>query len=205
MVQTDELGFYQLLKNILTASMVIQGRFFVIADKAEINSNNFAQIEQDFMTGLVTGKKYPCALMTAPTHTQTIDDRGWIKMRTSTYFLTTYQRTGDGFVKQPDLQTNLSMQTFAQDWKDMAQCAEEFVRVFRQLTRTPDQGIPITEAKAPDMYSRVSYKGSDVVNGICLHKEYRLYTGWCEALQDYSDIGAINTDINWTPHPLAQQ
>lgn len=205
MGQANELGLYALIKDILSQSMVIGGRFAVLkASGEDINSTNFAQTIQDALSGFVEKKKYPAVLMLPPYETEPLDDNGWSVYRCQLYFLCPEYRTGDGDVKQPDLQTAISMHTYQMDWKDMREVAGNFVKVFR--TVTTDGNLPIREnSKTPAQYRRLSNVGNDNLNGIHLMYEVRVWNGInCGALADYpNDVTVTVSDFN--PHQLHKQ
>lgn len=203
MAIVNELGLYAFIKNILTQSTVIEGRCYVLRNGAGmINSTNFGEIIKDDLNGIIEKKKYPCALLMPPFETMTLDDKGWSGYRIDMLFLTLDKRTGDHDIKTPDLQTNTSKHTVEQDWKDMREVAGDFKKVFRLLTSKPPFTLMITEKpKSFDQYHRVSMKAADVLNGIHLSFEVRIYAGHCE-LTDYADVSAIVIPDNFSPHPL---
>lgn len=199
----NELGLYAFFKEILSQSMVMEGRYVVLKGVGEdINDANFGQRVTDVLSGFTTQKKYPCTLMLPPNETGAANDRGWSNFKLQMFFLCLNQRTGDGAIKQPDIETNTSTHTYQQDWKDMREVAGNFVAIFRQLTRTG--AYPIRENdKVPEVYRRVTKVGNDAANGISLHWEVKIWNGDCE-LVDYPDEVAITmTDFN--PHPLHKQ
>lgn len=198
----NELGVYQLFKNILSASMVIEGRFVILNRiAADMNSSNFGEDVNDALGGLTTSKKYPAVVMTPPIETSINDDKGMYTMRFDMYFLTKYGITGDGDVKSKDLETNRSLHTKEQDWKDMREVAANFRRKLRELIRRPPVCNEIREVKdSRDEYYRITYKMNDNVNGIKLCFELQLVDD-CNALADYdNDVEIEIPDLS--PHPL---
>lgn len=201
----NELGLYALIKEILSQSMVIGGRFAVLKAAGEdVNTTNFAQSVQDALTGFTVEKKYPCCLMLPPSESEPIDDNGWSVFRCILFFLCPEYRTGDGDIKQPDTQTNVSTHTYQMDWKDMREVAGNFVKAFRTVTTAGS--LPIREnAKVPVQYRRVSGIGNDGLNGIHLMYEVRIWNGInCGALADYPNDVTISI-TNFNPHPLHKQ
>lgn len=201
----NELGLYAFIENILSQSMVIGGRFAVLKGAGEdVNATNFGQSVKDVLTGFTTQKKWPAALMLPPNETEVGNDRGWSTYKLVIYFLALSNRTGDGDIKSPNIETNLSTHTYQQDWKDMREVAGNFVKAFREATRTGS--YPIREnAKAPEHYRRATGIGDDKANGIQLMYEVQLWNGLnCNPLVDYPN-GVTITVTDFNPHPLHKQ
>lgn len=181
----NELFIYDLFRNILKASMVMQGRFHVLKGNGiDANSSNFGDIVKDELDGLKLIKKYPVAILQPATEFQTIDDRGWSAYRLHMYFLTLDKRTSDGDIKGVDIITNTSEHTMLQDWKDMREVAGNFRKKLREVLKA----CPVLQetGKSVDTYSRVSYKGNARLNGVYLTFELRLWDGYnCNPLADY--------------------
>lgn len=206
-MQANELGLYALIQNILSQSMVIEGRFAVLkANGKEMDTTNFGQIIQDALTGLVMQKKYPCALMLPPFETEVANDKGWSTYKLQIYFLCLDKRTGDQSVKSPDLETNLSMHTYQMDWKDMREVAGNFVQQFRNMTMNPEVMRSIREhGKGVEMYHRITGIGTDKANGVHLTYEVQVWNGYnCGVLNDYPN-GLTITVADLNPHPLHKQ
>ena len=196
----DELFIYQLFQNILNTSYVMEGRFHVLRDKrmSDIQETNFGETLTDFLGGLQEKKKYPCVVMLPPTEEQILDDKGWTNMVFNMLFLCLDRRTGDGDIKTPNVQTNTSMHTFQQDWKDMRECAGNFKKMLRTVTRDPTITNLIHEnRRTHDEYSRVTYKANDKLNGVLLTFQMQVWNNYCE-MDDYpGGPGAITIpDIN---------
>jgi len=194
--------------------MVIQGRFFPLRDGKDLNTTNFGQLEKDPMTGIFENKKYPCCVMMPPTEKEKVDDQGWSAYQITMYFLTLNGQTGDGGIKQPDMQTLTSTQPFQQDWSDMRQCAGQFRKMIRQITNGNDtNGNRIMSylqehPRQVDIYHRVTNVGADNANGVCLIFEMRVFNGYnltCnQPLPDYPN-GVPTPTINYIPTTLSQQ
>ena len=200
----NELGVYQLIKNILADSMVIGGRFVVLKeDGTDVNSTNFGQIVTDALSGFVEVKKYPAVVMLPPYESEEDNDKDWSTWKIDMFFLCLNKRTGDGDIKQPDTQTNTSTHTYQMDWKDMRECAGNFRKMLRNIIRVPPFPNTLREKRgALTHYSRVTMKSNDAANGIRMTFELQLYDNYC-TLADYSDNGAsIVIPDNFAPHPL---
>jgi hypothetical protein len=197
----NELFIYDLFRNILKASTVMEGRFHVLKGNGiDANSSNFGDIVKDELDGLKLTKKYPVAILQPVTEFQTIDDRGWSAYRLHMYFLTLDKRTSDGDIKGVDVITNTSEHTMLQDWKDMREVAGNFRKKLREVLKACT--VLQETGKSVDTYSRLSYKGNARLNGVYLTFELRLWDGYnCNPLADYpSDTEIVIPTYN--THPL---
>jgi hypothetical protein len=199
----NELAIYQLFGNILAASVVMEGRFFMVSDaNFELNTSNFSASVLDVLDGMKIAKKYPCVVMLPPYETQQANERSTATMRFDMYFLTLSGRTGDGDVKSKDLETNKSLHTREQDWKDMRECAGGFRAKLMELVRKPplSQYIGIMPG-GTDIYRRLMLKGNDSINGIHLTFELMIKPDMC-IHDDYPEGTAITIPEEFNPHPL---
>ena len=179
----------------------------------DLNNGAWQEMEQDLFTDYRISKKYPCCVLLPPTELMKPDDTGWTTLRCDFFFLTPDRRTGDNDMADPDLMAVMSRRNAVDDWTWMRTCANEFKRKFRAATTAlPPTPSPVTQpptnplgtnptapnppgtnpntirhitegTHAPDVYRRLSLKGSDRVNGIQLTTEIRLWTNTC----DYTD------------------
>lgn len=200
----NELGLYQLFKNIFAISTVIEGRFHVLADKQDIDSTNFAEIIKDALDGLKVEKKYPCVVMLAPTESEQVNDKGWSTYHCKLYFCTLYRRTGDGGIKTPDIQLNISEHTKEMDWKDMREVAGNFRKILRSLIGRPPVCNSIREGSNVSLYSRLTSKGSDNINGIAVSFDVDVFNNYC-AYSDYPDNPVVEIPDFNNIHPLHKQ
>jgi hypothetical protein len=198
----NELGVYDLFRNILAASTVIEGRFFVLHGvSAEMNSTNMGQLLTDALDSYKEEKKYPCVVLSPPYETEPNDDRGWSVLRFDMYFLTLHHRTGDGDLKTPDTESNISLHTKEMDWKDMRQVAGNFKKKLRELTRVPPLANQFREhAGSGNTYYRLTYKMNDNVNGIKLVFDMQMANDYC-SLDDYASDAVIEIP-ELSPHKL---
>jgi hypothetical protein len=199
----NELGIYQLLRNILSKSTVIEGRFAILHGvAADINTTDFGQQVKDVLDGLKVSKKYPAVVMSPPYETQNVDDRGWTTYRFDMFFLTLSQRTGDGEIKNRDIETNLSNHTKEQDWKDMREVAGNFVKKLREITRVPPVCSILREVYGSrNEYKRLTVKANDNLNGIFLSFDMQVAEDYC-TFTDYAEDAVIEIPEDFSPHPL---
>ncbi len=198
----NELGVYQLFKNILSASTVIEGRFVILNRiAADMNSSNFGEDVLDALGGLTVKKKYPAVVMMAPYETSLNDGKRTSSMKFEMYFLTKDGVTGDGNVKNRDVETNRTTHTKEEDWKDMREVAGNFRIKLREIVGKPPVCNQVREVKdSRDEYSRITYKMNDNVNGVKLCFELQLVDD-CTPLADYDeDAEIVVPDLS--PHPL---
>ena len=187
-----ELDLYAAFKAILAASQTIQGRFFVLATSngQDLNQGILPDMERDIITDYQGPKKYPCCAMLPPTEQMKQDDSGWATYRCDLFFLTPDQRTGDGDISNPDVFANVSMNRPVDDWAAMRTVANEFKRMFR--AKTTGVGLSFAESKVmPDIYRRVTLRGTDRVNGVQLTTEILVWMPVCD-WTDYSGPDAVS-------------
>lgn len=195
----NELALYQLFRNILAASTVMEGRFFIVRQAAsEINVSNMSSVIADVLDSQTIQKKYPCVVMLPPTETGYSMDNAYNTMRIDLYFLTLEGRTGDGDVKSPDLETNRSQHTREEDWKDMRECAGGFVAKLKELTRVPPLSQHLCMGTSQE-YKRMTNRGSDGLNGVYLSFDMMMRQEVCSTAEyPAGTVIAIPTDF--VPH-----
>lgn len=195
----NELALYQLFRNILAASTVMEGRFFIVRQAAaEINMSNMGSVIADVLDGQTIQKKYPCVVMLPPTETSYATDNGYSMMRLDLYFLTLEGRTGDGDVKSPDLETNRSQHTREEDWKDMRDCAGAFSSKMKELIRVPPLS-QYTCIGGSESYTRMTARGSDGLNGVRLSFDMMLRIDKC-SYTEYPAETVIEIPTDLIPH-----
>lgn len=197
----NELALYQLFRNILTASTVIEGRLFLSTLQAyEVNVSNMANMVTDALDGAVIQKKYPCVLMLPPHETGDSGDNRYSTMRFDLFFLTLAGRTGDGDVKSPDYETNRSLHTREQDWKDMRECAGNFRAKLLEILRVPPLSQYVGQQRgATETYNRITSKGNDNLNGVHLIFEVLLRSDLCEPAEYPAETEIVIPD-DLIPH-----
>lgn len=198
----DELNLYELFKQILEKSKVIEGRFHVATNHAgnDINTENLNEIVKDALGAITSKRKYPLCILLPPV--DEVDN--YIDNSFSSYTLTMYFLTqafnGSNGIKSPNFLNNTSDHSIPLDWKDMRECAMNFRKAFIKITDKPGYKF-IRDCQSKDLISRVSNMGNDNLNGVKITFDIELFTP-CQ-LTDYSvrDLEEIKINLAFL-HPL---
>lgn len=211
----NELFLYDrdkgLFKAVLQQSTVMQGRYFVVKAGMDINTNNLDQYFTEVGIGTVNPDQiYPCVICPPPSSTLLPPSFTNEQLQFTLFFLTRSNYTGQNQVKDPDAGTQASTHLPWYDWKDMKECAANFVRQLMAVLKTkyvevggvlrPLKGL-ITVGQSSINISRISELGTDTLNGIRLSFWVDMNEG-CE-INDYPQdaLQAITIpDLNI--HPL---
>lgn len=192
----SELNLYDAFKVILKKSKVIEGRFHVLTGEgSELNTNAFDQIILDFLGQLTETKKYPCALLMPPVEVLDNSRPGWSRFKLKLFFISKKDTGTDG-------PNNTSGHPTIYDWKDMRQCAQDFITAFEYVLRQNkalDQIRPVdSESIFIERYTKL---GNDKLNGVSMSMSVDLYMP-CEKA-DYKDneLDAITLNLN-DIHPI---
>lgn len=200
----NELNIYQIFKDILEKSKVIGGRFHVSsADGFEINTNTVDEQQVVDILGSITpaGKKFPLSLLLPPVEVITPNSRGWSRFNMKMYFLTK-QHSVDGSMKSLNIQTNTSGHPTHYDWKDMRECALDFLAAFEFVIAVNGANSKIRACDSESIYvERITRMGNDKANGVRVSFYVDLYLPCQEADYNREELRAIT--IRETPiHPL---
>ncbi len=138
----NELFLYDrdngLFKEVLKQSTVIEGRYHVAPGYGhELNTGNLEAFIKDPKTGLSDEKqKYPICVCMVPRST-IVQRNGsdWEYFYFNMFFLCTTYYTGQNKVKQPDPGSGISTHHVWYDWKDMQECARNFLTVLDEVVR----------------------------------------------------------------------
>ena len=210
----DELFLYDrdngLFKQILKQSTVMQGRYFISTNGgSDLNSSNIDAIILDTLKGMVDAEqKYPCVICIPPystfsTETGTTRENIYFSL----FFICTTGYTGQNKVKQPHPSTMISTHHVWQDWKDMKECATNFMEVFDKVTRKLKIGLlPVCNFVNVDIDSmqiqRLSKLNNDELSGVHLSFRSSLAGDNCD-LNDYPpDVLDIIVLPPTSIHPL---
>jgi hypothetical protein len=186
----DELFIYDrdksLFKAVLQQSIVMEGRYHVSPNSGQdLNSNNL-----DTLVPSLPGDKYPICVCLTP--------RSYLKMEngqqkeefyfTLLFLCQTY--TGKNGTKNPDPRTRKSTHEVWYDWKDMKQCASDFIITLDNVTRKKKlaNNLPIAtefniEVEKVDI-KRLSRFNEDRLSGVAITFCGNLMGGFCE-VKDY--------------------
>lgn len=195
----DELSLYQLFKDIISKSKMMNR--FVTAPEygVELNKDNLGEILKDSLEGISDGEKFPVCLMFPPVEVLPDSENAWSNFKIRMFFLTPPYTLNSATVNH-DFGNNLSQHTIQETWKDMRLCAVDFRKAFKLITlRNPTIGI--RDGQNMDVVERYSNVGNDKLSGVGISFDVSIFTG-CD-IEDYSisDIRnfKINTD-NLHPH-----
>jgi hypothetical protein len=201
----DELFLYDqengLFKQILAKSLVIEGRFHVSPNGG--NDLNTADLES-FLTTL-NQPKYPAAILLTP-YSRIVKMPSGSKMEEFTfqlYFLTTSGYTGDNQIKDLDPSRNTSKHPVWYDWKDMKQCAAEFMETLIKVIKSGVSGtgptsvplktvIHIEESNA--IYRRFTKMQTTGLSGASVTFIVHLDASICSS-KDYQNIDIADITI----------
>jgi hypothetical protein len=189
----NELLLYDIIRAILTASAVMDGRFFVLEGYGnDLNNSNFNDLIRDALGSIETGfKKYPASFLLPPTEVVDSYSKGWGRFRMEQYFLVQTGQDNDGDIKDVDLQLNISKHTIQQDWRDMRSAAGNFRKTFNDVLRAKGYLDRINEASdARDVIRRVSSIGNDQLAGVVVVWELNVAMPCYQS--EYPDPALIN-------------
>jgi hypothetical protein len=207
---TSELFIYDrdqgLFKEVLKQSTVMQGRYYIL-DNAQMNAANYGQYIAEALNGLsVAAQKYPVCLCMPPRSQPENKETFLFNL----FFLTRSGATGQNQIKEIDIDTQVSTHHSWQDWKDMKECAWNFLQALKKTIRTRvvtisiENHIPLRSFISLDPtgidITRLSNIGTDNVSGVQVSFKMEM-TIDC-ALHDYPDeLNVINIPP-LTIHPL---
>ncbi|MCZ2085370.1 MAG: hypothetical protein LC112_13970 [Flavobacteriales bacterium] len=196
----DELFIYDrdkgLFKEILKQSFVIEGRYHVSADGGmDLNTNNL-----NTLIAKIPEQKYPLCVCMTP-RSQIIMQNG--QQREEFYFnllflCQTYIASNG--VKRPDGSTRKSTHEVWYDWKDMKQCAQDFLLMLDKVIREKKiDGIrPIGVEFNVDISNvavrRLSKYSEDRVSGVLVTFVGNMNGGQCE-ITDYPNEAFSNITV----------
>lgn len=205
MARVNLNGLVSVLKDIFSQSALIQGRFYVLRTINDLNTTNFGSLVKDNLSGLVEVNKYPCVVMRPPIKLKTNDQKGWATYKVHLYFLVRDKVNAAGAVKNEDTETNISMQTYVQDWSDTDGLANDFFNALFQYCQVASIMNAVHEKKDSRMYSYVSAIGADKVNGTCVSIDIAIWEGDnCNSLGDYPNPLTVNV-MQFNPNTLNKQ
>lgn len=190
----NELSLYQFFKDILSASITIEGRFVVLPGYSnDLNSDNFNQIFTDSLGGIKDPKKYPLAFMFPPTEIVETYDDNWNTWKLQMFFMA-QPFQGSGGIQNSDFSKNISQHTIQQTWKDMTVCAKDFMRIFNMILESKISPPIRKGQRNRDVFTRYSGVGNDNLSGIGIDFEVLLYDD-C-TIRDYDKNKPFHISFN---------
>lgn len=196
----DELFIYDrdkgLFKEILKHSTVIGGRYHLSANYGyDLNTNNLEQYLKDPASGLAdAGQKYPaCICITPKSRIVSINGNKWEEFYFYLYFVCTTNYTGQNKIKSLDPSTNTSSHHVWYDWKDMKECAVNFLELLKKVQKKPVDSngntVPLgsifnVDTERADIV-RLTKMNNDKISGVGLYFSAFMLADTCN-LQDYT-------------------
>lgn len=189
----NELNIYQLFKDIISLSKVMQ-RFVIAPNYGNaLNENNMGELIKDAFNSLKDPVKYPVCLMFPPVEFPDFD-KNWTRYNCKIFFLTTPFNGNQGTLKINPLNA-LSEHTVIHTWKDMNVCAKSFRKfLIEVIEKNADKGIRNPDSAV--VIQRFSNVGNDGVAGVSLTFDIDIRID-CE-IEDYSaaDLSSFKLNTN---------
>jgi hypothetical protein len=189
----NELLVYDIIRAILAASSIINGRFYVLEGYGnDLNNSNFNDLIRDALGSIETGlKKYPASFLLPPVEVVESFSKGWGRLRMEQYFLVQTGQDNAGDIKDIDSQLNVSKHSIQHDWRDMRSAAGNFRKTFNAVLRAKGYLDRINEATdARDVIRRVSSIGNDQLAGVVVVYEINVAMPCNQS--EYPDPALIN-------------
>lgn len=173
----NELLLYEIVRVILKASKVMEGRFIVAEGSGnDLNTNNFNDIVKDALSNYKPiGKKIPVSVMMPPLQIIDSYEGGWSRFKIEHFFLCATGYTGSSELKGMNISSNTAEHSIQYDWKDMTEVAICFRKQFNLSIRNSGYLHRLNSAtNAKDYIRRVSNMGNDKLTGVRLSYELNL-------------------------------
>lgn len=181
----NEDYLYQFFGTIFTSIPLIGSRFVLAEGYGnDLNAdNNNDVIIGNAINQTAWKKKYPCSVLMPLVEVGGNEAKGTTRYRIELYFLTTSFTSGNGIIKNANIQTNTSKVPIKDDWNEMRVVAESFKNTLLQIMYSDIQVLRnIRPVKSTQYrYDRVSLMGNDRLSGVRLSFEIDLVIG-CEII-----------------------
>lgn len=167
-----ELSLYSFIEAVVNVIPAVQNRFAVLEGYGnDLNAdNNDETILGNSVSQPNFPKKYPCAAMMPPREISRNKKNSTTRFLIKIYFLTTSYNQSTGGIKNLNKSTNTSKQSIKEDWSEMKQSAEDFMRT---MTDSFYADISILQYIRPvksssETYDRISLANNDRLSGVSL-------------------------------------
>jgi len=201
-MQVNLKGLLAILSDIFSQSTLIGGRFFALKTSSDINTANFGQLVTDALGGIITGDKYPCALLMPPFKVKKNDQKGWGRYKIQIYFFVRDRRDTNNEIKNLDTATNISLQVFTDDWNDSNIIADQFFMQFYKYLIAGGLIGSVHEDKDSRQYHFMAEVGNDRLNGCHVSFDVSVWEGDnCGTLTDYANEPVVNV-TDFSPNTL---
>lgn len=203
--QVNLAGMLAIFADIFQQSKLIAGRFCCLSSAVDINTTNFGQIVTDAFSGLDIKQKFPAALLLPPYKVKKNDQRGWAKYRMELYFFVLDRRNANNDVKNSDTETDISLQTYQNDWNDTNIISDQFFMALVAYCQAGGLTPYLHEDKAVRQTRFIKGAGNDKVNGCKVEFDMSMWEGDnCNAITDYPVPLVVNV-TDFAPNTLTQQ
>ena len=171
----NELNFYQTFQNIFDQSDIIAGRFSIATG---YGSSLDDEKVGDYITKTLKPKKYPLVALFPPVDVPG-DKKTSIKMK-----MLFVLQEGNGSTGIKDmLANNTSGHSLIYDWKDMSECAYNFIDVLKKVSRTTPREFEIKT----EMLERFSFATTAKLSGVTLSFSVEKLNAIC-CNNEYQDL-----------------
>lgn len=159
----NELNIYTLFQNIFDKSSVIQGRFSIATG---YGSSLDDEKVGDYIVNTLKPKKYPLVALFPPI------DFPKAKLTDYKMKMVFVLQQGEGSTGIKDvLANNTTGHPLIYDWKDMRECALNFMTVLDEVSKVP----PRMFSASIDMIERFSYLGTSKLSGVAISFEMKVF------------------------------
>lgn len=152
----NELNIYKTFQNIFDKSKVIDGRFSIATGYgSDLNDEKVGE----FIVDKLKPKAYPLVALFPPIEFPK-DKGSEFKLK---LIFALQQGEGSSGIKDV-LSNNTTGHPIIFDWKDMSECARNFIDVLKKVSKVPPRKFDIK----PNMIERFSYSGIQQLSGATL-------------------------------------
>jgi len=198
----NELNLYAIIQAIFDKSKVIEGRFHIApGEGSELNTNQLDQIVVDMLGAITESKKFPLVMGLPPVEIINPSNPGWSRFKMKLLFLTPFE-SNQGLIKMHNRNNNTSGHPIHYDWKDMRECAQDFISAFEYVVRKAGAMDKIRPVDSESLFiDRHTKLGNDKCNGVSITISVDIYLP-CE-MADYrtNELDAIQVNLG-NIHPI---
>lgn len=167
----NELNIYKLFQNIFDKSSILEGRFSIATG---YGSSLDDEKVGDYITSRLQPKRYPLVALFPPVDFPRVKKTDY-KMK-----MVFVVQQGEGTTGIKDsLGNNTSGHPIIYDWKDMRECALNFISVLLKSSKIPPRFFDVKV----DMIERFSYVGTQNLSGVTISFDMTVLDDWvCDVL-----------------------
>lgn len=164
----NELNIYKTFQNIFDKSKVIQGRFSIAINYgSDLNNEKVG----DYIVETLKPKSYPLVTLFPPVD---FPEEKFSDYKLKLVFVL---QQGEGSLGIKDsLSNNTTGHPVILDWKDMRECARNFIDILKKVGKIP----PVPFSIKPGMIERFSYTGTQKLSGVTLSLDMKVKEAVCD-------------------------